>query len=55
MHYTANADAANATVRDIEALDVKAVAVKAGLRQGKDAAKSLWAHSAKQPAPTFIP
>jgi 3-oxoacyl-[acyl-carrier protein] reductase len=43
VHYTANADAANATVRDIEALGVKAVAVKADLRHGKDAADSLWA------------
>lgn len=43
VHYTANADAANATVRDIEALGVKAVAVKADLRDGKDAAASLWA------------
>lgn len=43
VHYTANADAANATVRDIEALGVKAVAVKADLRQGKEAADGLWA------------
>ncbi|UTS88261.1 SDR family oxidoreductase [Rhizobium anhuiense] len=43
VHYTANVDAANATVRDIEALGVKAVAVKADLRQGKDAADSIWA------------
>ncbi len=43
VHYTANADAANATTRDIEALGVKAVAVKADLRHGKDAADSLWA------------
>jgi len=42
VHYAANAEAANATVRDIEALGVKAVAVKADLRQGKDAADSLW-------------
>ena len=40
VHYIANADAAKATVRDIEALGVKAVAVKADLRQGKNAAKS---------------
>jgi NAD(P)-dependent dehydrogenase (short-subunit alcohol dehydrogenase family) len=43
VHYTANADAAKATVRDIEALGAKAIAVKADLRQGKDAADSLWA------------
>lgn len=43
VHYTANADAANATVRDIEALGVKAIGVKADLRHGKDAADSLWA------------
>jgi NAD(P)-dependent dehydrogenase (short-subunit alcohol dehydrogenase family) len=43
VHYTVNADAANATVRDIEALGVKAVAVKADLRRGKDAADRLWA------------
>lgn len=43
VHYTANADAANATLRDIEALGVKAVGVKADLREGKDAADSLWA------------
>ena len=43
VHYTANSDAANATVRDIERLGVKAVAVKADLRHGKDAADSLWA------------
>lgn len=43
VHYTVNADAAHATVSDIEALGVKAVAVKADLRQGKEAAESLWA------------
>lgn len=43
VHYGANADAANATVRDIEALGAKAVAVKADLKEGKDAADSLWA------------
>jgi NAD(P)-dependent dehydrogenase (short-subunit alcohol dehydrogenase family) len=43
VHYTANVDAADATVRDIEATGVKAVAVRADLRQGKDAADSLWA------------
>lgn len=43
VHYSANADAANTTVRDIEALGVKAVAVKTDLREGKNAADSLWA------------
>lgn len=43
VHYTANAEAANATVREIEALGVKATGVRADLRQGKDAADSLWA------------
>ncbi|MCV3767811.1 SDR family oxidoreductase [Rhizobium sp. TRM95796] len=43
VHYSANADAANTTVRDIEALGVKAVAVKADLREGKNAADDLWA------------
>ncbi|WP_075292424.1 SDR family NAD(P)-dependent oxidoreductase [Pararhizobium arenae] len=43
VHYTANPEAAEATVRDVEALGVKAVAVRADLRQGKDAADSLWA------------
>ena len=42
VHYTANADAADATLRDIEALGVKAVGVKADLREGKAAADSLW-------------
>jgi len=43
VHYTANADAANSTVREIEKLGVKAAAVKADFRDGKDAADSLWA------------
>ncbi len=43
VHYTANAEAANATIRDIEALGAKAVAVKADLRRGKEAADTLWA------------
>ena len=47
VHYTANADAANATLRDIEALGVKAVGVKADLREGKAAAESLWAQFAE--------
>jgi NAD(P)-dependent dehydrogenase (short-subunit alcohol dehydrogenase family) len=47
VHYTANADAASATVRALEALGVKAVAVKADLRRGKDAADSLWTQFSK--------
>jgi NAD(P)-dependent dehydrogenase (short-subunit alcohol dehydrogenase family) len=43
VHYTANADGAHATIRDIEALGLKAVALHADLRQGKDAADSVWA------------
>jgi NAD(P)-dependent dehydrogenase (short-subunit alcohol dehydrogenase family) len=43
VHYTANADAANSTVREIEKLGVKALAVKADFKDGKDAADSLWA------------
>jgi len=42
VHYASNADAAHATVREIEALGAKAVAVKADLRQGREAAESLW-------------
>lgn len=42
IHYGANPDAAQATVRDIEALGAKAVALKADLRQGREAAYSLW-------------
>ncbi|AYD05171.1 SDR family oxidoreductase [Neorhizobium sp. NCHU2750] len=43
VHYTANPDAAQSTTRDIEALGVKAVAVQADLRQGKQAADNLCA------------
>lgn len=42
VHYASNADAAHATVREIEALGAKAVAIKADLRKGKEAAESLW-------------
>jgi NAD(P)-dependent dehydrogenase (short-subunit alcohol dehydrogenase family) len=42
IHYASNADAAQATVREIEALGSKAVAVHADLRKGKEAAESLW-------------
>lgn len=42
VHYGSNADAAKATVREIENLGTKAVAVPADLRNGKDATDSLW-------------
>lgn len=42
VHYGANADAARATVREIEALGSKAVALNSDLRRGKEAADSLW-------------
>ncbi|MGP4694205.1 SDR family oxidoreductase [Agrobacterium cavarae] len=43
VHYATNPNAAKATVQKIEALGVRAVAVKADLRQGKEAADSPWA------------
>lgn len=42
VHYASNADAAHATVREIEALGSKAVAIHADLRKGKEAADSIW-------------
>lgn len=42
VHYASNVDAANATVREIEALGAKAVAIEADLRNGKLAADSIW-------------
>jgi 3-oxoacyl-[acyl-carrier protein] reductase len=42
VHYASNADAAQATVREIEALGAKAVAINADLRKGKEAADSIW-------------
>lgn len=42
VHYASNADAGQATIRDIEALGSKAVAINADLRQGKQAAESIW-------------
>ncbi|MCP3724013.1 SDR family oxidoreductase [Paraburkholderia sp. CNPSo 3272] len=42
VHYGANQDAANATVREIEALGSKAVAIEADLSRGKEATDSLW-------------
>ena len=41
VHYANNAEAAQATIRDIEALGSKAVAIHADLRQGKQAADSI--------------
>lgn len=43
VHYASNAEAAQATVREIEALGVKAVAIHADLRDGKAAAERIWA------------
>jgi 3-oxoacyl-[acyl-carrier protein] reductase len=42
VHYASNADAAQATVREIEALGAKAVAISADLRKGKEATDSIW-------------
>ncbi|CAD6518733.1 Glucose 1-dehydrogenase [Paraburkholderia hiiakae] len=42
VHYGANIDAAAATIREIERLGAKAVAIKADLRGGKEATDSLW-------------
>ncbi len=42
VHYASNAEAAEATIRDIEAIGGKAVGIKADLRQGKPAADSIW-------------
>lgn len=42
VHYASNADAAHATVREIEALEAKAVAINADLRKSREAAESLW-------------
>ncbi len=42
VHYGSNADAAQATLREIEALGSKAVAVQGDLRKGKEAADSIW-------------
>ena len=41
VHYARNADAAHATVRELEALGTKAVAIHADLRAGKAAADSI--------------
>ena len=42
VHYAGNAGAAEAAVRDVEALGAKAVAIQAELKKGKAAADSLW-------------
>ncbi|ADG19543.1 SDR family oxidoreductase [Paraburkholderia atlantica] len=42
VHYSSNADAAHATVREIEALGVKAVPIAANLTRGKAATDSIW-------------
>jgi 3-oxoacyl-[acyl-carrier protein] reductase len=42
VHYASNADAAYSTVREIEALGAKAVAIEADLRKGKEAADNIW-------------
>jgi 3-oxoacyl-[acyl-carrier protein] reductase len=42
VHYANNADAAQATVREIESLGAKAVAISADLRKGKEAIDSIW-------------
>ncbi|MBC8731336.1 SDR family oxidoreductase [Paraburkholderia sp. UCT2] len=42
VHYASNADAAHATIREIEALGSKAVAINADLRRGKEATDSIW-------------
>lgn len=42
VHYGSNTDAAQATVREIEALGAKAVAINADLRKGKEAADGIW-------------
>lgn len=42
VHYANNADAAHATIREIEALGSKAVTIKADLSRGKEATDSIW-------------
>ncbi len=42
IHYASNADAAHDTVREIEALGARAVALNADLKKGREAAESLW-------------
>ncbi|MGF6373516.1 3-oxoacyl-[acyl-carrier protein] reductase [Paraburkholderia sp. RAU6.4a] len=42
VHYGSNADAAYDTIREIEALGSKAIAIKADLNRGKEATDSIW-------------
>ncbi len=42
VHYARNAEAAQAVVREIEALGAKSFAIQADLADGKDAVDSLW-------------
>ncbi|MCI3208634.1 MULTISPECIES: SDR family oxidoreductase [Pandoraea] len=42
VHYANHAEAAQATVREIEAIGSKAVAIQADLNEGKAAADSIW-------------
>lgn len=42
VHYASNDDAASATIKEIEALGAKAVAIRANLAQGRQAAIDLW-------------
>jgi 3-oxoacyl-[acyl-carrier protein] reductase len=42
VHYANNVDAAQSTVREIEALGAKAVAIHGDLRKGKEATDSIW-------------
>ncbi len=42
VHYASNADAAHATIREIEDLGSKAVAIKADLSRGKEATDRIW-------------
>ncbi len=42
VHYGNNKDAAERTIGEIEALGTKAIGIQADLRQGKQAADSIW-------------
>jgi 3-oxoacyl-[acyl-carrier protein] reductase len=42
VHYASNVDAAQSTVREVEALGAKAVAIHGDLRKGKEATDSIW-------------
>ncbi|MDX8530816.1 SDR family oxidoreductase [Mesorhizobium sp. VK25A] len=52
VHYASNTDAAEATIREIEALGSRGVAIRADLRQGKQAAESIWAQFKEAAAST---